>query len=276
VHRGRKLEQWLQSLAVPHLTLLLIFGQVAAYLLWLMKPEFIQAIELLPNAVMRGEWWRLVTFIIVPTDFFLLNFIIGTILFYVMGSGLEEYLGTLRFNLFFGLGCLLHICFALVIGFFQLDSPPISNWYLYASVYLAFAWLYPEFKVMLYYILPLKLKWIAWGMLALYVNWFSQGIASFGDGGWFTCTLIVIGNLNWLFFFGRNLVAHNRLRAKQLNYQIQEAKRSRTPRHVCCVCQANNLTHPDRDFRYCTECAGTPAYCDQHLTGHVHRTAEKV
>jgi hypothetical protein len=140
----------------------------------------------------------------------------------------------------------------------------------YGSLFLAFAWLYPDFNLMIYFIIPVKVKWLALLTVFLYAVSFSKGLSNLANGGWVTCLIILAGNLNLLLFFGTDFYYFLRSRQRRMTQQVKQIHASQKPRHVCVVCGANNLTHPQHDFRYCPECEGTPAYCQDHLPGHTH------
>jgi hypothetical protein len=251
--------------------LVLIFGQVVAFCLGLLQPGFLEAIALVPSKVLAGEWWRLATFPIVPTTLNPLFLLFGLTLFHLMGSALEGHFGTLRYNLFLLVSYLCCLGVALLFGWIGQGQMEVTNGFLYGSVFLAFAWLFPDFELSLFFILPVKVKWLALLTVAGYVWTFSQGLFQFADGGWIICLLVLAANLNLLLFFGRDFWVRLRSGQRRMVQQARVLRTANQPRHVCVVCGANNLTHPDRDFRYCTDCAGTPAYCNEHLQGHLHR-----
>ena len=177
---------------------------------------------------------------------------------------------TVRYNAFVLTSWAASIVVALVSARFLPAGAFESNLFLYGSIFLAFAWLYPDFELLLAFILPVKIKWLA--LLALFgmLVELTRGMKTFSSGGWFTCLMILAANLNLLLFFGADFLGFLRAGNRRMSRQIGQARDARLPRHTCIVCGATNLSHPDRDFRYCPECAGTPAYCSEHLAGHVH------
>ena len=57
--------------------------------------------------------------------------------------------------------------------------------------------------------------------------------------------------------------------------QTQDMKILDEPFHRCMVCGITDKTHPDMDFRYCSECEGTPGYCTEHVWNHEHIKKDK-
>ena len=91
-----KLERRFGRYAVPNVTAYLLMGQVLTYVLIVIRPDFVVAISLVPELVLEGEVWRLVTFALVPAlkhPFFM--FIVWY-LFFLMGTALEHYWGAFR------------------------------------------------------------------------------------------------------------------------------------------------------------------------------------
>jgi hypothetical protein len=273
----RRLERKLQPWAIPNLTQLLIAGMVVVYIVSIVNPALSDLIELRPRAVLKGEVWRLLTFLFLPgfgagfDPISILFFVMYLMFLHLMGSALESTWGSLRFNLFVLISYLASIAATILVGaVMNEDESAATNLFLYTSIFLAFAWLFPDFQILLFFFLPVKVKWIALITVLVMGYTFLVGLATFFQGGWLTCVLILAANLNLSLFLGREVAERIRNSNKRLLRRFGEMNQKPTARHVCIVCGASDLTHPDRDFRYCTECRGTPAYCNQHLAGHKH------
>ena len=265
-----KLERSLGRLALPHLPLYFVIGQVFFWVVAILAQFDIERITLLPNAVLKGEPWRLVTFLFVPPtlsrnalDVTLLAF--GWYLFYLMANALEGYWGVFRFNLFVGLGWLLTVGVAFIF-----PAEYASNAYLGGSVFLAFAFLNPDFVLLLFFILPVKIKWLA--LLA----WIGYGFRLL-VGPWPARLLVLAAIGNFLVFFCADIVARIRTGRRRMAHQasVVAARRDEaTPRHRCRVCGKTDLSDPQMDFRYCSKCAGNECYCADHIRNHEHVTAD--
>src|SRR5687768_13599773 len=144
-----KLERKLRRFGVPNVTLLLIVCQVLMYGFNFTKPAALERIMLIPALVMQGEIWRLFTFLAMPPSENLLLALIFWSFFYFSGNALESTWGAFRYNVFLLIGWL-----ATVAAAFVFPDHPVPNGFLQGSVFLAFAYLYPDFVVQLYFILP--------------------------------------------------------------------------------------------------------------------------
>jgi len=259
-----KLERQFGRYEVPRTTEALIVLQVLTYVLTYARPEIVQSLYLIPDLVMAGEVWRLVTFLAVPpvtNPFFAFFFFY---LFYMMGTALEGHWGTFRYNIYLLIGYLATIAFS-----FLTPSTPATNAFLQGSVYLAFAYLYPDFQLYLLFIIPVKIKWLAMFTWAGYLF-----VLIFGN--WSSRFLVLASIVNFLLFFGRDIA--NTIRTGRQRMEFQAKKFGTPPKedffHRCTVCGITDKTNPDMDFRYCTQCFGTCGYCSEHLKTHTHITQE--
>jgi hypothetical protein len=253
-----RLQRRFGRFAVPHVTEGLIACQVLTYFLCLSKPEYCEAIALVPRRVLDGEVWRLVTFACQPP---LTNPVFAFFfwyLFFLMGTVLENTWGTFRYNVYLFVGWLATVAAA----FLQLDAPA-SIAFLQGSVFLAFAYLYPNFELLLFFILPVKVKWLA---LLQWIGYFY--VMLFGDA---TAQALAMASVcNFLLFFWREIVARMRSGRWRMVQQANQIRAASAPRHTCAICGVTNLTDPTMGFRYCSKCAGTPCYCERHLPEHAH------
>ncbi|MBM3853391.1 MAG: hypothetical protein FJ399_09570 [Verrucomicrobia bacterium] len=258
-----RLERLLGRYAVRHLALYLVIGQVFVLFAVMLGQVRIASIDLVPALVTEeGEWWRLITFLlIVPVPSGTLGFVFaafGWYIFYLMGDALEGHWGAFRFNAFLVLGVAL-----TVVTSFLAPYSEVSNLYILGSVFLAFAWLYPDFELLLFFILPVKIKWLA--VIAWALN-----LVQFVRGDLADRLQIGASVAAWLAFFGGDLVqtlrSGRRLAARRAERRAEEEQ----PRHTCHVCGRTDRSHPQLDFRYCSKCAGDQCYCPEHIHNHAH------
>jgi hypothetical protein len=264
----RRLEQTFGRFAIPQLTMAIIVLQGVTYLLTVTQANpqpFLEQIALIPAKVLEGEVWRLVTFVAMPpvvgaaglNVFWALIF---WYVFYLMGNALEQQWGTFRYNLYI----LVWYLATIAVSFLQPDAVA-SNIFLKTSVFLAFAFLYPEFTFLLFFILPVKVKWLAM------LTWLFYGfLFLFGD--WMTRLLIFASLGNFFLFFWREILERLQTGQRRMSRQLAQVAATKEPsyRHRCAVCGKTDQTHPDEDFRYCSKCIGQQAYCSEHLRNHEH------
>lgn len=262
-----RLERRFGRFAVPNVTLALILGQVLLYVLVRVqnRPDILGNAILVPNLVLHGEVWRLVTFLFVPPGMNLFFAFFFWYLFYIMGTALEQNWGAFRYNVFLLVGVVATIAVSFLTA--QTRAAPSSNLFVQGSVFLAFAHVYPDFVLNLFFVLPIKIKWLA------LVAWLGYGygfVMSLASGDWIVALLIFASVANFVLFFGADIV--DRLRSKQRRraWETQLRQDKAKPRHTCVVCGITNLTDPKMQFRYCTKCVGQCGYCTEHLHNHEH------
>jgi len=257
--RSRKIGRMLEHLAIPNLTLYLVGGQGLALLLNAGNHEFLMNMLLLPDAVLAGQWWRLLSFLFTPPTSNPILALFALYLLYFMGGSLENQWGTARYNLFVLVGYVMTIVAAFVF-----PEALATNAYLTGSIFLAFAYLYPDFQILLFFILPVKIKWLA------LITWLGYAYTLI-FGSWPARLLVVAALANFLLFFGRDLFYRARYGHRRMQQQTKEIKTRDQPKHVCAVCGVTDVSDKTMEFRYCTKCNPPVAYCMRHLTDHQHR-----
>lgn len=267
-----RLERILRPYAVQRLTVLLISVQASCLVGGLVQPQLLDVLGFYPDKVLEGQIWRVVTFLAVPTVQHPLWAFFFYYLFYMMGGALEQLWGAARYNLYLLLGYAATVAVALLGATFLGSGSEVSNAFLQGSVFLAFAWFYPDFQLLILFVLPVKVKWLALIGWIGYGWAFLNGLQSFLHGGWLLSLTVLASVANFLLFFGPELWQRAHARQRKAGWQRQTQRASTEARHRCAVCGITNLTHPEMDFRYCTKCAGNPAYCQEHLRHHEHLT----
>lgn len=250
-----KLERRLEPLAVHHVVLALVAGQTFFYLAEMLQMVDRSRLVLAWGLVAQGEWWRVLSFTLVPPNAHWVFIAFALYILYFLGSALEEAWGTLRLNLFLLSGWLLTVAAAWLQ-----PTMVVNNMFIGGSVFLAFAYLNPNYVFHLFLILPVKVKWLAlvtWGFYALI----------FVTGGAGARLLVLAATGNFFLFFGARMIDDlkgARRRAGQASLRRAERAEAAAagPRHRCHVCEKNSDTHPDEDFRYR---ADGKCYCEQHL-----------
>ncbi len=261
-----RLERIFGRLAVPNLTLWIIVGQ--AFVLFgvmahLLDPDLLR---LVPAQVFDGQWWRAITFLFIPpigaigmVSLVFLAF--GWYLFYLMGTALEAYWGVFRFNLFLLIGVALTVGLSFIRPFGE-----VTNMFLGGSVFLAFAYLNPDFEIIVFFILPVRIKWLA---LIAWIGYIYQ----FAVNGWSIRLQVLASVANFLLFFAADIGRTLRHGRRTMARKAERITNDHEPRHVCFVCGKTDVTHPDLDFRYCSKCAGDQCYCPEHIQNHEHVVA---
>jgi hypothetical protein len=261
-----RLERTLGRFAIPDLSLYLILGQVMVLGFALLGHFNVERLQLLPAAVQAGEGWRVVTFLFVPpvtqltmTGAIFLAF--AWYLFYLMGSTLEQHWGVFRYNAFLFMGTFLTVAVS-----FATPGSYATNLYIAMTVFLAFAYLNPDFVMYIFFILPVKIKWLA------LIQWIIYGYVMI-VGSWSDRLMVLASAGNFLLFFSRDIVRSVGSGKRRMEWQARSfavENSEGVARHRCTTCGKTNLSHPQMDFRYCSKCAGDQCYCSEHIAAHIH------
>jgi hypothetical protein len=260
-----KLERRLEPIAITNITLYIVIGQAFVYLTNMLGLLDARMFMLVPYLVQHGEVWRLLTFVFDPPAQSWLWIAFAFYMLYLFGSALENYWGATRYNLFLLSGYVLTVAVAFIHPLY-----PANNQFIGLSIFLAFAYVNPEFELLIFFVLPVKVKWLA------LISWAFQAYA-FVTNGWPTRLTILAAVGNFLLFFGRDLLFSARSNGRRMNTrarQFREEAVEKGPRHRCHVCGKTDLTNPEMDFRYCSKCAGAQCYCPEHIRDHVHVLVE--
>lgn len=157
------LERRLRRYAVPDLINYIVLGQVVVYLVaLLLRGDIANFLTLNRGGVLSGQVWRLVTFVLVPDTYQPLSFALGCYFTWFVGRALEQYWGTGWFNLYYLFGVVGAWLACAVTGYGAAST-------LSLSLFLAFAVLYPNVELLLFFIIPVKVKWLGWLSGALWV-----------------------------------------------------------------------------------------------------------
>ena len=157
----RKLERNFSRYAIRDLMTYIVVINAVVYVLEMLVPQsnLFMKFYLNPSLVMRGEIWRLITFLFLPPTMHPIWTIFALYFYYLVGSNLENQWGSFRFNLYYLIGVICTII-ASFIG-----KGTVTTEHLNLSLFLAFAYLFPNFEVLLFFFIPVKIKYIA------YLNW---------------------------------------------------------------------------------------------------------
>ncbi len=180
------------------------------------------------------------------------------------GHGVGERLGAFRYNIY-----LLAGWAATVAAAFLQPDAPTSAGFLQASVFLAFAYLYPDFQLLLMFILPVKVKWLA---LLQWISYFFLMVTGNLAGQ----LMLTASVFNFFLFFWHDIVLRMKSGHWRMAQQAKKIRQAHAPLHQCAVCGETNLSDPTMSFRYCSKCAGTPCYCERHIQSHQHTAAGDV
>ena len=270
---------------IPNLMRVIVIGNVAVYVLMLLtQANDANALSFLTfnlNALLHGEVWRLVTFVFVPAYSSPFALLISLYFYYWIGSTLERQWGTAKFNLYYISGTLLTVL-GVVLASLITGNPYLTaagTGYVNLSMFFAFAFLFPDTTVLLFFILPVKMKWLAYLDGALFAF---DIIKAIGAHNWAGVVLPIVALLNFAVFIwpevhymaDRAAYRHRpqTVQFKRAAQQQQKQEQKQGYHHKCAVCGRTDTDHPELQFRYCSKCAGYHCFCQDHIFTHVHFT----
>lgn len=239
--------------------------------------------------IFHGQIWRLVTFIFMPSSlngmYSLIIFGLQVYLYLMIGRSLENEWGAFRFNLFIYSGILFNILGGLIyyIAYIILTQTGVSYAsgmgsiymvglsYLFQSMFFAFAVIYPNVQFLLFYIIPVKVKYLAMidaVLLAISI------ITSLISGAFYIAIAIIVAMANFFIFYlstknYKRMSPKHQKRKAAFHREVMQAGNG--PRHKCAVCGRTELDGENFEFRYCSKCKGNYEYCQEHLFTHEHK-----
>lgn len=186
-----KLERKIAKVAIHNLMYYIVLLTGLVFILRIVFGyTFLNRLYFSPDLIMQGEVWRVLTFLFIPPSDSIIWIFFALYFYYMIGGTLEQQWGTPKFNLYYFIGALGTIVASLLTG--SIGTPT----YLNLSLFLAFAHLFPNFQVLLFLIIPVKMKYLA------YLNWFFFAYTIvMGSMSQRIAAIVALANF-FLFFFG--------------------------------------------------------------------------
>lgn len=254
-----KLERKFGRYAIKNLSLILIICYAAGYIMQFANSSFLFYLTLDPYAIVHGQVWRIVSWILVPPPESNIFFaIIMCVFYYSIGITLERTWGSFQYNVYLFSGMIFTVLGSfLMMGFtylfkadllgtinsafnqslynmtgdgdalyFRVVSSMFSTYYVNMSIFLAYAATFPDNRVLLMFFIPIKVKWlgIVYGVFLVYemVSGMMQPFVGY-------VYPFVIGSslLNFVLFFftTRNYIRMNKEQRKMHREFRQNARR---------------------------------------------------
>ena len=285
--------------AIQNLSLVLIICYAIGYVLQRINIGWLDYLTLNPYLILRGQVWRLFTWVLIPPQGGNLLFLLIMMMFYYsIGTTLERTWGTYRYNVYLFSGMLFTILGSFVgmglsyliygdmiraVGaayFFQTGSIYFSTYYVNMSIFLAFAATFPEAQVLLMFIIPIKVKWLGIVYAAMLLLNFVQGtgygqVYGLGFIDLFYRIAMLASLMNFIVFFITSRkkvhISPKQMKRRQ-EFKSQVRKRPEITKHKCAICGRSDESNPELEFRFCSKCDGNYEYCQDHLFTHQHVT----
>jgi hypothetical protein len=239
-----RLERKFGQYAPGNLTYGLIAAQVVGLLMFHVARDKFDYLPFDFDRVMAGEVWRVATWLAIPPSTDPLWALFGLYWLYLIGSALEGEWGAFKYLVYFVFGALGTLAAA------SIAHVPTSNTTFLLTLFLAFATLWPDFEIRIFFLIPVRVKWLALlsGLGLLYSMFTQPGLQRL---------IPLAGVANYLLFFHQSLGqlirsfvrqaeragARNRMRAARTAAELPKVRR-------CAICGASN-ENPEVDIRVC-------------------------
>ncbi len=288
----RKIEKFFDKYGLDNLSLKLIICYVIGYILAYApgNTNILNYLTLDPYAILHGQIWRIVSWVLVPPSESNLFFVLIMLYFYYsIGSTMERVWGKGKYNAYIFSGMLLmvigafitYIIIALfmpaimqsanVAYVFAAIATEFSTYYINMSILLAFAATFPDNVILFMFVIPLKVKYLG----IIYGVWLAiEGIVALFNGGFYLFIAIFASLLNFgIFWFSNGRHMHIRPKEVKRRTEFKRAVKMTPPgvaKHKCAICGKTELDDPNMQFRFCSKCNGNYEYCSEHLFTHTH------
>lgn len=259
------------NFGISNLMKYVAIANVAFWLMNIMNPSFLQYIVFDPALILRGQVWRLVSFVFYPPNTGILALLVFYF-YYWIGSILEREWGSGPFTVFFFSGIVLTVVYGFVMYFAFGYRIMLDSSYLYLSMFFSFAAMYPDMQVLFMFIIPVRMKFLALIDAVFFL------ISVLGNP--FPINLLpVVALLNFFIFCGADIKAllprkksQSTINFRKESARIRYEQQSRLYTHKCSVCGKTDTDYPELEFRYCSRCEGYHCFCSEHINNHIHFT----
>lgn len=262
---------------IPNLMRFIIFGNIAVFIIYLLSSsseiagEFLGLLSFSPSHVLRGEIWRILTFLFIPINFQPISFLISLVFYYMIARTLEQTWGVGKFTIYYFSGVILTVLFSLLCYLLGGYHVRPSSTFINFSMLFCYATLLPDNYVMLYYVIPIKMKWIGilnaiYFLIAVLTSPFPHNLVP------------IVAVLNYILFCWDAISAllqrthrpQNVVSFRREATRIRTAEKHKPYTHKCEVCGKTDIDYPQMSFRYCSRCAGYHCFCEHHINNHTH------
>lgn len=200
----RLLERRLSWIAVPNIAVIFVTLQALGFLFVMADQAWIERLALIPELVWQGQIWRLVTFLALPLSLSPLWMIFTLFFLYFILNSIESMWGPFKTTFYVLVSIILTIVFSFLTGYPVTQASDFVS-----TLFLAAAALFPNYEVRVYFLIPVKMKYLGWLALAFFGFRLLQG-------AWIDRLFLTTIYSNYLIFFGPSLF-----------FQLREWKRRR-------------------------------------------------
>lgn len=254
-----RLERKLGRFAIEKLTTFIVGGMLMVFVLMRIQPNFVELLELDPHVALRQPW-RFITYLFIPPTTSLIWILFSAYFTWLIGTNLENEWGAFKFNVYYLVGALGTTAAAWV------TQQPQGNFWLNSSLFFAFATVFPNYQILVFFVLPVRIKWLA--LLSAVLILFE-----FVTGGVGTKVAIVVAFANYLLFFSGHLVALAKSRKVQTTQAMRRSSFRPPPveqatDRACAICGKRETDGADIRVCSCEKCGSPRELCLEHARNH--------
>jgi membrane associated rhomboid family serine protease len=233
------LERKFGRFAITGLTRYIVALNGLTFLLLRAQPRYFDALTLDTSRIASGEVWRLVSYLFLPPTDSIIFILFSLYAIWMIGENLENTWGAFRLNLFYLLGMVGTTIACLLTGGGQ-----TTNVFLNMSLFFAFATIFPNIEFLVFFILPVKVKWLA----LIAAAWLLTFLIS---SPWPVKASLIVAFANYFLFFGPSFISGVRTTAeyKRRREKFRVASVPDETLHRCSKCGATEVSNPERGFR---------------------------
>ena len=293
------LERKIGKYSIPNLPLCMIIMYALGYCMMLINPLVVELISFDPYMIIhKFQFWRLFSWLLIPPDNGNISIliIITLIFYYSISKNLERAWGTFYFNYYIFSG----LIFTVIMGFLLYGGMAIFNpfgyslsmyglligkfastYYICMSIFLAFAATYPDARVLMFFIVPIRVKILGYfyAIFMIYEIFYSWTAYKNLVFTLIQLFMFIASMLNFIIFLSaiRNARKAQVKFAKHFKKEVKKmAPQPGISKHKCCICGKTNDSNPELEFRFCSKCEGNYEYCNNHIFNHKHKSSGSV
>ena len=264
---------------IPGLMKYIVFISAVVFIIYRMDTTstLISLLVFHPALILRGEVWRLFTWLFLPLNGDFIFTAIMLYFYFFIGTTLEREWGTAKFTIYYIFGILLNLIYGFVINYIPGIYPFLAPNFINLSMFFAFAVLFPDQRMMLFFFIPIKVKWLAMVNAAFFIY---SIVSDLIVGNIVVALLPIVALLNFFIMCGHDLTmllkpTTKRRSPQAINFKkaAKQARREQSSeqfKHKCAVCGKTDTEYPNLEFRYCSRCNGYHCFCIEHINKHVH------
>lgn len=272
-----KLERKLGRHAIPNITRFFIIANILGIILGYLTGGLSLTFTFFDfGLILKGQIWRLISWILIPSSGLGFLDLLFIFCLWMLGNSLESYLGTFKMNVYFIGGIIFSDVVAIIVYLTLGQTVILTMYHMLFALYLMLGLFMPDAEVRLYFVLPIRMKWltILYFIMLVYNVYqsFSEGLV-YGIAYGLPIIISVVNLLFFVFSCKNRVSLKHRKRQREFKNQFKNVEPrpgSGITRHKCAICGRTENDDPNLTFRYCSKCVGNLEYCQDHLFTHTH------